>query len=100
MKLTVRDALSLLDHEVWAEVVPQTCRPGLYQNNPGHMVWSADWIGGSGYQQDFKRFLDWEVDDIRVKVGTDPETHKRTPVLVIPAYEPARKRRRRNVDRP
>lgn len=88
--MTVYNVLRLLDHEVWAEVVPE--------DNKGDgldlMVWSADWIGGSDYPQDLKRFLDWVVDDIRVKVGTDPETHRRTPVLVIPAYEPMKRRRR------
>jgi hypothetical protein len=91
MKLTVRDALSLLDHEVWAEVVPENDKgKGLDLT-----VWSADWHCDQYWPKDLERFLDWEVDDIRVKVGTDPETHRRTPVLVIPAYEPARKRRRR-----
>ena len=88
--MTVYNVLCLLDHEVWAEVVPE--------NNQGDgldlMVWSADWLGDRGWPEDLKRFLDWEVDDISVKVGTDPETHRRTPVLVIPAYEPMKRRRR------
>lgn len=90
MKLKVRDALNLLDHEVWAEVVPEDGKgDGLDLT-----VWSADWIGGSGCPQDLERFLDWEADDIRVKVGTNPETRRRAPMLVIPAYEPTRRRRR------
>ena len=89
--MTVYDMLCLLDHEVWAEVVPK--------NDQGKgldlTVWSADWHCDKYWPKDLERFLDWEADDIYVKMGTNPETHRRTPVLVIPAYEPARKRERR-----
>ena len=89
MKLKVRDVLNHLDHEVWAEVVPEEGKgKGLDLT-----VWSADWHGDQ-YHPDVDKFLDWIVDDIRVKVGTSPETHRRTPVLVIPAYEPEKRRRR------
>ena len=57
-------------------------------------VWGADWHCDQYWPKDLERFLDWIVDDISVKVGTDPETHRRTPVLVVPAYEPTKRRRR------
>ena len=89
MKLKVRDVLDHLDHEVRAEVVPEDDQGrGL-----DLMVWSADWHCDKYWPKDLERFLDWEADDIRVKVGKNPETLGRTPVLVVPAYRPVRRRR-------
>ena len=85
--LKVRDVLNLLDHEVWVEVLPM----GVTVKGLDLMVWSADWHCDQYWPEDLEGFLDWEADDIRVKVGTNPETHKRTPVLVIPAYRPVKR---------
>ena len=88
--MKVRDILNHLDDEVWVEVVPE--------NGEGKgldlMVWTADWIGGAYWPEDLNRFLGWEVDGIRIKMGRSPETGKRTPVLVVPATKPERRQGR------
>jgi hypothetical protein len=80
--MTVRDVLNHLDHEVPVIVERDPEDPGIY-------VWSADWIGYSGWPKELGKYLDSEVDYIRVELREDPEAedHRQVPMLVLPGEE-------------
>lgn len=84
--MTVRELLSELDHEVWARVEPEARKTGL-------MVWSADWHCNAYLPKGLGKYLDWDVEDVYVEIGKDPETGEQAAVLVIPAVRPERSRR-------
>lgn len=79
--MKVWELLSELDHEVWARVEPETRKTGL-------MVWSADWHGNAYLPKGLDKYRDWEVADVYVEIGDDPETGEPVAILVIPAIKP------------
>ena len=81
--MKVWELLSELDHEVWARVEPDTRKTGL-------MVFSADWHCNAYLPKGLDKYRDWDVDDVYVEIGNDPETHEQVAILVIPATKPER----------
>ena len=81
--MTVRDMLNTLDHEVNVVVSP------LALGSADIYVWSADWIGGSGWPEELEKYLDCETDDIYVELRDDPEKeyYHPVPMLVLPVEE-------------
>ena len=84
--MKVVELLNELDHEVWVRVEPETRKTGL-------MVWSADLICNAYLPRGFGKYIGWEVNDVYVEIGKNPETGEQTAILVIPAVKPARRRR-------
>jgi hypothetical protein len=84
--MKVEELLSELDHEVWARVEPETRKTGL-------MVWSADWHCNAYLPRGLGKYRSWEVADVYVEVGKDPETGEPTAILVIPAVKSERRQR-------
>ena len=82
--MKVEELLSELDHEVWARVEPETRKTGL-------MVWSADWHCNAYLPRGLGKYTGWEVNDVYVETGKDPETGELTAILVIPAVKLARR---------
>lgn len=82
--MKVEELLGELDHEVWARVEPETRKTGL-------MVWSADWHCNAYLPRGLGKYTGWEVNDVYVETGKDPETGELTAILVIPAVKPARR---------
>ena len=82
--MKVEELLNELDHEVWARVEPKSRKTGL-------MVWSADWHCNEYLPRGLDKYRSWEVADVYVEVGKDPETGKQTAILVIPATKPERR---------
>lgn len=80
--MTVRGMLNLLDDEVNVVVSPPPGTPDIY-------VWSADWIGGSGWPEELEKYLDCETDDIYVELRDDPEKeyYHPVPMLVLPVED-------------
>lgn len=74
--------LNLLDDEVNVVVSPPSGSSDIY-------VWSADWIGGSGYPEELEKYLDCETDDVYVELRDDPEKeyYHPVPMLVLPVEE-------------
>ena len=79
--MKVRELLSELDHEVWARVEPETRKTGL-------MVFSADWHCNAYIPKGLGKYLDWEIADLYVEIGDDPETGDQVAILAIPATRP------------
>ncbi len=65
--MKVEELLSELDHEVWARVEPETHKTGL-------MVWSADWHCNAYLPRGLGKYTGWEVNDVYVETGKNPET--------------------------
>lgn len=76
--MKVRELLSELDHEVWARVEPKTRKTGI-------MVFSADWHCNAYLPKGLDKYLDWEIGDLYVEIGDDPETGDQVAILAIPA---------------
>lgn len=81
--MTLKQVLDLLDHEVWIRVRPH----GLIRDKPDILMWSADWIGGSGYPDEVEKYLECEADDLSVGIYPDPDPNGGiVPMLVVYAY--------------
>lgn len=82
--MTLRQVLNLLDHEVWVRVRPH----GPVRDKPDIVLWSADWIGGSGWPDEAGKYLECEADDLSVELHPDPENPDGAfvPMLVVYAY--------------
>lgn len=79
--MTLRQFLNILDHEVWVRVRPH----GPVRDKPDIVLWSADWIGGSGYPDKVEKYLECEADDLSIEFHPDPEDPDGTivPMLVV-----------------
>ena len=82
--MTLREVLNLMDHEVWVRVRPH----GPTRAKPDVVLWSADWIGGSGYPDEVGKYLECEADDLSIEVLPDPEGLQGAfaPMIVVYAY--------------
>jgi len=82
--MTLRQILNALDHEVWVRVRPH----GPVRDKPDIVVWSADWIGGSGYPDEVEKYLECEADDLSIEVYPDPEGLQGAfvPMVVVNVY--------------
>lgn len=82
-RITVRDVLNALDHEVWVRVRTDGDEG---TGDKDIVVWSADWIGDNGCPDDLPKYLDWEADYLSIEVHKDPERGRNVPMLVVPAW--------------
>lgn len=81
--MTLKQFLNTLDHEVWVRVRPHH----LGHAKSDIVLWSADWIGGSGYPDEVEKYLECEVDDLSAELHPDPEgVEALAPMLVVYAY--------------
>lgn len=81
--MTLKQFLNTLDHEVWVRVRPHH----LGHAKSDIVLWSADWIGGSGYPDEVEKYLECEVDDLSAELHPDPEgIEALVPMLVVYAY--------------
>lgn len=82
--MTLRQFLNTLDHEVWVRVRPQH----MMRAESDIVLWSADWIGGSGYPDEVEKYLECEADDLSIEIHPDPEGLQGAfaPMLVVYAY--------------
>jgi hypothetical protein len=80
--MTLRQVLGLLDHEVWVRVRPH----GPVRDKPDIVLWSADWIGGSGYPDEVEKYLECEADDLSVELHPDPESPDGAFVSMLVVY--------------
>jgi len=80
--MTLRQFLNALDHEVWVRVRPH----GMVRDKPDIVVWSADWIGGSGYPDEVGKYLGCWADDLSVELHPDPEDPGGAIVPMIVVY--------------
>lgn len=82
--MTLRQFLNTLDHEVFVRVRPHD----LMRDKTDIVMWSADWIGGSGYPDEVEKYLECEANDLSVELHPDPENPDGAfvPMLVVYAY--------------
>lgn len=82
--MTLRDILNLMDHEVWVRVM--LCG----RDKPDIVLWSADWIGGSGYPDEIEEYLEYDADDMSTELHQNPERRRIAlePMIVVCVYCP------------
>ena len=88
--MTVREALNLMDDEVWVRVRVNDGR----EKDPANdlVLWSADWIGGGeddpGIPDGLADVLDWNADYLSIELHRDPDNPERiSPMLVVNAIK-------------
>lgn len=81
--MTVREALNLMDDEVWVRVRVNDAH-GVYDL----VLWSADWIGGGeddpGMPERLADILEWDAGDLSVEHSVGPDGP--TQMIVVNAY--------------
>ena len=86
--MKVREALNLMDDEVWVRVRVNDVH-GVYDL----VLWSSDWIGGGkddpGMPERLADVLEWDADDLTVELHADVGPRK-VPMIVVNAYPPAK----------